>query len=183
MSRHDFSHQFFLVIRWTNSQTFLGGANYATYWVSSPVGKLFLCGLKLSCVKWSHRSVKYLCCIADTPPQNKSILLTNPRLEAPLPPFFSCWAFLNSAVTPAVGSVRKCSTRLRTLWCTPCSVAKRQQFSCPLRACLPLKSENVVPYGWICSDGQVMFSKKNSSYEYFCRTNTHIQQNINDSDF
>ena len=59
---------------------------------------------------------------------------------------FSCWAFFNSAVTPAVGSIRKCPTRLRTLWCTPCSVAKRRQFSCPLRAwTLPLKFENVVP--------------------------------------
>ena len=124
---------------------------------------------------------RHLCSIAHK--KKKPILLTNPRLEAPLPPFLSCWVVINSDVTRAVGSIRTCSTRLRTLWCTPCSVAKRQQFSCPLRACLPLKSENVVPYGWICSDGQVMFSKKNSSYEYFCRTNTHIQQNINDSDF
>ena len=89
----------------------------------------------------------------------------------------------NSAVTPAVGSIRKCSTRLRTLWCTPCSVAKRRQFSCPLRAwTLPLKFENVIPQGGICTTvvGQVIYTKYFvfffflSSYEYFSRASTHI---------
>ena len=102
------------------------------------------------------------------PKKEKPILRTNPRLEAPLPPFFSCWAFLNSAVTPAVGSIRKCSTRLRTLSCTPCSVAKRQQFSCPLRAwTLLLKFENAVPYGWMCTVGQVIYIPGIYIYRFF----------------
>ena len=58
---------------------------------------------------------------------------------------FSGTTFRNSAITPA-----KCTTRRWTLSCSHHSVAKRQQFSCPLRtATLSLKCEYVVPEGWI----------------------------------
>ena len=67
----------------------------------------------------------------------------------------------------------KPSTTLRSsLWCSHCSVAKRQQFSCSLgTATLSLKLENVVPGCWICFFsycGQVFFycSSIGEQYSY-----------------
>ena len=51
----------------------------------------------------------------------------------------------NSAITPALPLIRKSTTLRSTLWCSHYSVAKRQQFSCPLgTATLSLKLKNVV---------------------------------------
>ena len=67
-----------------------------------------------------------------------------------------------SAVTPASRLLEKSTTLRSSIWCSHCSVAKRQQFSCPLgTATLSLKLENVVQGGWICflsyCCGQVFF--------------------------
>ena len=60
------------------------------------------------------------------------------------------YVFCNSARTPAPPSIQMCTTLRWTLWCCHYSMAKRQQFSCPLRtATLSLKFDNVVPQGWI----------------------------------
>ena len=87
-------------------------------------------------------------------PQKKNeepIFRTNPRLEAPLPPFFLRTTFRISAITPASPLIEKFTTLRSSLWCSHCSVGKRQQFSCPLgTATLSLKLENVVPGCWIC---------------------------------
>ena len=55
---------------------------------------------------------------------------TNPRLEAPLPPFFVRTMFRNSPRTPASPLIGKSTTLRSTLWCSHYSVAKRQQISC-----------------------------------------------------
>ena len=79
-----------------------------------------------------------------------SILGTNPRLESPIPPYFSCTTFRNSATTPATPSIPNATTLPWTLWCSDYSVAKGQQFSCPRRTAIPsLMFEHVVPKGWI----------------------------------
>ena len=68
-------------------------------------------------------------------PQKKSekpISGTNPRLEAPLPPFYSRTTFRISAITPALPLIEKSTTLRSSLRCSHCIVAKRQQFSCPL---------------------------------------------------
>ena len=69
--------------------------------------------------------------------------------------------FRDSAITPASPLIRKSTTLRSTLWCSYYSVAKRQQFSCPLGiATVSLKLENVVPGRWVCSFsycGQVFF--------------------------
>ena len=94
-------------------------------------------------------------------PVLRPIFRTNPRLEAPLPPFFLRTTFRVSAITPASPLIEKSTTLRSSLWCSHCSVAKRQQFSCPLgTATLSLKLENVVPGCWICFFsycGQVFF--------------------------
>ena len=95
-------------------------------------------------------------------------LRRNSHLDAPLPRVF-CVRYLvirNSAITPASPLILKCTTLRWTLWCSHYSVAKRQQFSCPLvrTATLSLKFENVVPGRWIFSFsycGQLFF---------YCRT-------------
>ena len=53
-------------------------------------------------------------------------------LEAPLPPFFLRTTFRNSAITPASSLIKKSTSLRSSLWCSHCSVAKRQQFSCSL---------------------------------------------------
>ena len=82
----------------------------------------------LACGKATTRP---LTCVAS--PTNflfLPILGTNPRLEAPLPLYFSCTTFRHSAKTPATPLIRKCTTRRWTLWCSLTTVhaAKRQQF-------------------------------------------------------
>ena len=55
-----------------------------------------------------------------------------------------------TAITSASPRIQKSTTLRSTLWCSHYSVAKRQQFSCPLgTATLSLKLENVVPGRWI----------------------------------
>ena len=113
-------------------------------------------------------------------PQNKSekpIFRTNPRLEAPPLPFFLRTTFRNYAVTPASPLIKKSTALRSSLWCSHCSLAKRQQFSCPLgTSTLSLKLENVVPGCWICfflvlwpsvffADPPSMSSTR--TYEYF----------------
>ena len=85
------------------------------------------------------RFVFFVVCAPDTPvlhrPQKKSekpIFRTNPRLEAHLPPFFLRMTFRNSAITRASPLIKKSTTLQSSLCCSHCSVAKRQQFSCPL---------------------------------------------------
>ena len=81
------------------------------------------------------------------------------RTRTPLPPFFRDTAVLrNSDITPASPLIRKYTTLRWTLWHSYCSMAKRPQFSCPLRTAtaVPLKFENVVPGRW------------NFSSSYFC---------------
>ena len=53
-------------------------------------------------------------------PQNNflPILGTNPRLEAPLPLYFSCTTFRNSVITLATPSIQKRTTRRWTLRCS-----------------------------------------------------------------
>ena len=64
--------------------------------------------------------------------------------------FFLSAMFCNSAITPASLLIRKSSTLRFTLWCSHDSVAKREQFSCPLgTTSLLLKLENVVPGRWM----------------------------------
>ena len=70
--------------------------------------------------------------------------------------------FRISAITPASPLIEKSTTLQSSLWCSHCSVARRQQFSCPRgTATLSLKVENVVPGCWICflsyCCGQVFF--------------------------
>ena len=78
------------------------------------------------------------------------IFCTDPRLEAPLPVYFSCTTFRRSATTSATLLIPKCTTRRWNLRCSYYRVAKRQQFSCDLStATLSLKFEDVVPEGWI----------------------------------
>ena len=104
------------------------------------------------------RFVFFVVCAPDTPvlhrPQKKSekpIFRTNPRLEAHLPPFFLRMTFRNSAITRASPLIKKSTTLRLSRWCSHCSVAERQQFSCPLgTATSSLKLENVVPGFWIC---------------------------------
>ena len=109
-----------------------------------------------------QKKTKHLCCIAHKKKSEKPIFRTNPRLEAPLPPFFLRTTFRISAITPASPLIEKSTTLRSSLWCSHCSVAKRQQFSCPLgTATLSLKLENVVPGCWICFlsyCGQVVFT-------------------------
>ena len=50
-----------------------------------------------------------------------------------VPLYFSCTTFRNSAIPLATSLIRKCATRRWTPRCSRYSVAKRQQFSCPLR--------------------------------------------------
>ena len=94
-------------------------------------------------------------------------------MEAPLHLFFYCTTtFRNSAITPASPLILKSTTLRSTLGCSHYSVAKRQQFSCPLgTATLSLKLENVVPGRWICYFsycGQVFFycSSIDEQYSY-----------------
>ena len=114
----------------------------------------------------------HLCCIAHKKKCEKPIFRTNPRLEAPLPPFFLRTTFRTSVITPASPLIKKSTTLRSSLWCSHCSVAKRQQFSCPLgTATLSLKLENVVPGRWICSFSycdQVFFycSSLHEQYSY-----------------
>ena len=58
--------------------------------------------------------------------------------------------FRNSAMTPASPLIKKSTTLRSSLWCSRCSVAKRQQFSsCPLGTpTLSSKLKNVVPVVW-----------------------------------
>ena len=69
--------------------------------------------------------------------------------------------FHNSAITPASPRIRKSTTLRSNLLCSHYSVAKLQQFSCPLgTAALSRTLENVGPGRWICScsySGQVFF--------------------------
>ena len=110
------------------------------------------------------RSVRHVCNEFDENPKNKTPVFhrpkkksfrrftahkkksfrrffgTNVRLEAPLPVYFSCTTFRHSATTSATLLIRKCTNRRWTLRCSHYSVAKRQQFSCPLStATLSLK--------------------------------------------
>ena len=92
----------------------------------------------------------HLCCITHKKKTEKPIFRTNLPLEALLPPFFVRTTFRNSAITPASLLIRKSSTLRFTLWCSHDSVAKREQFSCPLgTTSLLLKLENVVPGRWM----------------------------------
>ena len=117
-------------------------------------------------------------------PQKKSektIFRTNPRLEAPLPPIFLRTTFRHSAITPASPPIEKSTTLRSSLWCSHCSVAKRQQFSCPLgTVTLSLKLENVVPGCWICFFsycGQVFFLLLLHRWAALVRTST-FQKNL-----
>ena len=112
-----------------------------------------------------------------------------PRLEAPPPPCFLRTTFRHSTTTPASPLIKKSTTLRSSLWCSHCSVTKRQQFSCPLgTATLSLKLDNVVPGCWIffsrtvakcffyCSsiDEQysyvrVFFKKNSYDATFFCR--------------
>ena len=90
----------------------------------------------------------HLCCIAHTHERKLilRILRVNPRLEAPLSPFFWRTTFRNSTITPALPLIRKFTTLRSSRWCSHFSVAKRHQFYCPLlvsTATLSLKFENV----------------------------------------
>ena len=102
------------------------------------------------------------CVASPTNKKQEPILRTNPRMEALLPPFFLRTTFRNSATTPASPLIENPTTLRSSLWCSHCSVTKRQQFSCPLgTATLSLKLENVVPSCWICFFlyfGQVFFT-------------------------
>ena len=113
-------------------------------------------------MKLSIKAVCHTCVASPTKKKSeKPIFRTNPRLEAPLPPFFFRRTYHISAITPASPLIEKSTTLRSSLWCSHCSVAKRQQFSCPLEtATLSLKSENVVRGCWICFlsyCGQVFF--------------------------
>ena len=115
----------------------------------------------------------HLCCIAHKKKCEKPIFRTNPRLEAPLPPFSLRTTFRNSAITPASPLIKKSTTLRLSRWCSHCSVAERQQFSCPLgTATSSLKLENVVLGSWICFFsycGQVFFycSSIDEHYSFF----------------
>ena len=91
------------------------------------------------------------CVASPTKAQDISpILCTNLRLEAPLPLYFSCTTFRNSAIAPATPSIQKRTTRRWTLRCSHYSVANQQQFAFPLRtAILSLKLEKGVAEGLI----------------------------------
>ena len=72
-------------------------------------------------------------------------LRRNSHLESPLTSVFSSTTLRNSAVTTPSPLTRKSTTLRWTLWCSHYSVAKGQQFSCPLgTANLSLTFENGV---------------------------------------
>ena len=74
----------------------------------------------------------------------------NLRLEASLPPFFSCTTFRSSVKTPALPLIRKSTILSSPLSCSHYNMANRHQFSCPLGiATLALKLEHMVPGRWI----------------------------------
>ena len=75
----------------------------------------------------------HLCCIAHQKKRADSVdkFTTGSTLTSV---FFLLGISKFCCNSSCVGSMRKCFTRLHTLWCTRSSVAKRQQFSCPLRA-------------------------------------------------
>ena len=113
-------------------------------------------------------------------------LRRNLHLESPLPRFFLCTTFRDSAITPASPLIRNSTTLRWTLWCSHYRVAKRQQFSCPLgTAILSLKFENVVPGRWVCCfpyRGQVFFLTAPPSMSS-TRTYVHFSTNIDDVTF
>ena len=122
----------------------------------------------------------HLCCIAHKKNSEKLIFRTYPRLEAPRPPIFLRTTFRNSAITPTSPLIEKSTTPRSSLWCSHYSVAKRQQFSCPLgTATLSLKLKNVVSGRWICSVsfcGQVFFTAPPSMSS--TRTYEHFSKNL-----
>ena len=98
-------------------------------------------------VRRFHNNVHmfHLRCIAHKKKSEDVIFRTNTRLESPLPPLFLRTTFRNFRHNSGDATPRS------SLWCSHCSVAKRQQFSCPLgTATLSLKLENVVLGCWIC---------------------------------
>ena len=141
-------------------------------WLSTHLKWRFYIRVTWTDVITGKKSCSPLCCIAHKKQSEKPISWTNPRQEAPLPPFFLRTTFRNSVITPASCLIEMSTTLRSSLWCSHCSVAKRQQFSCPLgTATLSLKLENVVPGCWICVFsycGQVFFhcSSIDEQYSY-----------------
>ena len=67
------------------------------------------------------------------------------------PSVFSCTTFRHSAISPSAPSIQKRTTRRwNSVGCAYYCVAKRQQFSCPVRTVTSsLKFGNVFPESWI----------------------------------
>ena len=127
----------------------------------------------------------HLCCIAHKKKIKKPILRTNSRLEAPLPPFFSCWAFLNSALSSS------CRVDPEVLHPATHSLAHSLQCGKAAAVFVPSTSMDFAAQvrkfgsiGWICTIGQVILLKKNELVRvFFSCEYSYIQQKINYSVF
>ena len=116
----------------------------------------------------------YVTCVASPTRKKKKKASDKSSTGSTSTPVFTI--FRNSAIAPASPLIRKSTTLRPTLWCSNCSVTKRQQFSCPLgTATLSLKWVNVVPGRWICSlsyRGRIFLTaptwmSSSRTYEYF----------------
>ena len=125
------------------------------------------------CLRACVSHVRHLCCIAHKKKKKKKASDKSSTGSTSTPVFT---IFRNSAIAPASPLIRKSTTLRPTLWCSNCSVTKRQQFSCPLgTATLSLKWVNVVPGRWICSlsyRGRIFLTaptwmSSSRTYEYF----------------
>ena len=83
---------------------------------------------------WRPLRGAHLCSSSTPPPKKKADSADKSRTESTSTSiFFSRMTFRNFAKTPASTLIGNSTSLRSTLWCSHYSVAKRQQFSCPLR--------------------------------------------------
>ena len=86
-------------------------------WLSTHLKWRFYIRVTWTDVITGKKSCSPLCCIAHKKQSEKPISWTNPRQEAPLPPFFLRTTFRISVITPASPLIEKYTNLGSSLWC------------------------------------------------------------------